>query len=1016
MAGQMRSDDLVLVNRDGINYQTEAKNIRRKPISDHEPLPYTEEDCHIFIANGKTVNIPTPDGAAVFISVNKVEVTSSPINPTAGDIIHAIFDWDNTNERKQDWFSDILQFGLNSVTGARNQLKNGKHAFYYMEANPEKIKNLNVSNVKSMLKIFSFATVFDQDIARWDVSGVTDARSMFHGADSFNKNIRRWDVSSVEDMSAMFRNALSFDQPIGDWNVSNVTNMNQTFLGTPSFNQPIGDWDVSNVINMNDMFQSSSFNQDISKWNTSNVEKMFQMFSWNVSFNQDLSQWCVSQFDVMPLDFDKNATGWTLPKPVWGSCPRGENMDDILPGGYTIKDCHIFVANGKTVKIPTPNGAAIFVSVNHVEVTSSPINPAAGDIIHAIFDWNNKNSKKQDWFSDILQFGLNSVTGARNQLKDGKYAFYYMEANPEIIKDLDVSNVQSMLRCLSFTTSFNQDIGNWDVSNVPDTRSMFYGAEAFNQDIGGWDVSSVTDMNSMFRDMSSPFNQPLGAWNVSNVGNMNNMFNGTASFNQDLSQWCVTKIGIKPDGFDKDCTGWNNNNEKPCWGHCPRGENGVVDPCPTPDPNARPWDDYDIIYHVIVTDPADINVDGSDSIYNKDTLEKVASINAPGEWIIGTESVTRVGGVRFSGSSGTWEFGELTDVSKSTNMMNMFENCTNFNGDVSGFDTGNVTDMTAMFAECSAFNQDISGWDTHSLQVAMYTFRNASNFNQDLSGWCVPLMSGPYSHVAFMDGAGPLAKEPVWGTCPDPGTPVDFVPLPDGVTLNLPKDMVVNKHSRGAGIIPHDPWITIDIRTSINTDDYLFCMCWPHFSGQGGDGISGPNSDREMARLGYTIDYRGNKAYTGCLYSYRAEYDGINTKWHPFEVFSKPFGFSWDIGNHLSFVPTIKKLDVAKCQPYIIAYPKTHLNITTHREVIELNGEEPSVGATANVPEGSYFIYDYYDAQQHWIVKDGLWQFGKSFKDARFNEWTDEKHAEMLDLAPMMVDITDWNFARVEKQ
>ena len=443
---------------------------------------------------------------------------------------------------------------------------------------------------------------------------------------------------------------------------------------------------------------------------------------------------------------------------------RRKPISDHEPLPYTEEDCHIFIANGKTVNIPTPNGAAVFISVNKVEVTSSPITPASGDIIHAIFDWNNTNKRKQDWFSDILQFGLNSVTGARNQLKDGKYAFYYMEANPEKIKKLNVSNVKSMLRCLSFTTSFNQDIGKWDVSNVPDTRSMFYGAQAFNQDIGGWDVSSVTDMNSMFRDMSSPFNHPLGAWNVSNVGNMTNMFNGLASFNQDLSQWCVTKLGSKPDGFDKDCIGWNNKNEKPCWGHCPRGENGVVDPCP--DSNAKPWEDYDIIYHVIIADPAYITVHDADAIYNKDTLEKVESINAAGEWIIGAESVTRIGGIRFGGSSGTWHFGELTDVSKSTTMTGLFEDCTNFNSDISGFDTGNVTDMTSMFRNCTAFNQDISGWDTHSLEIAISTFQNASNFNQDLSGWCVPLMSSPYSHAYFMDGTGSFAKEPVWGTCP----------------------------------------------------------------------------------------------------------------------------------------------------------------------------------------------------------------------------------------------------------
>ena len=700
-----------------------------------------------------------------------------------------------------------------------------------------------------------------------------------------------------------------------------------------------------------------------------------------------------------------------------------EMLERFLPSPYTEEDCHIFIANGKTVNIPTPNGAAVFISVNKVEVTSSPITPASGDIIHAIFDWNNTNKREQDWFSDILQFGLNSVTGARNQLKDGKYGFYYMEANPEIIKDLDVSNVQSMLRCLSFTTSFNQDIGNWDVSNVPDTRSMFYGAKAFNQDIGGWNVSSVTDMNSMFRDMSSPFNHSLGAWNVSNVGNMTNMFNGLASFNQDLSQWCVTKLGSKPDGFDKGCVGWNNNNEKPCWGHCPRGENGVVDPCP--DPNARPWDDYDIIYHVIVTDPANIIVDGADSIYNKDTLEKVAGINGPGEWIIGTESETRIGGIQFHGSSGTWEFGELTDVSKATNMMSLFENCPNFNGDISNWDVGNVTDMTAMFTNCSAFNQDISGWDTQSLQVAMTTFNNASNFNQDLSGWCVPLMSSPYSHIGFMDGAGSSAKEPCWGHCPrgengvvDP-CPNPLVPLPDGVTLNLPKDMVVNKQGSGYGIIPHDPWITIDIRTSINTDDYLFCMCWPHFSGDGGDGIPLPSTNRDGCNLGYTIsDPESNLSYqyyTGNLDLYRADYQNAKTRWVSFESFSRPFGFSWDIGGHLSFVPEMKKLDVAKCQPYIIAYPKTHLTVTSWAQSTELNGGVPIYsGQPANVPEDSYFNFVYDVEERNYIAKDGIWQTAKSFIDARSNEWTDEKHAEMLDSAPMMVDITDWNFARVK--
>jgi surface protein len=70
------------------------------------------------------------------------------------------------------------------------------------------------------------------------------------------------------------------------------------------------------------MFEkATTFNQDISGWDTGNVNNMNLMFYIATAFNQDLSGWCVTNIQNEPTDFDSGATAWTLPRPVWGTCP-----------------------------------------------------------------------------------------------------------------------------------------------------------------------------------------------------------------------------------------------------------------------------------------------------------------------------------------------------------------------------------------------------------------------------------------------------------------------------------------------------------------------------------------------------------------------------------------------------------------------------------------------------------------------------------------------------------------------
>jgi surface protein len=134
-------------------------------------------------------------------------------------------------------------------------------------------------------------------------------------------NIGHWDLSSTTVINQMFYGCSNFNVDISSWNVSNVTTMQGMFFNTP-FNQNIGGWDVSSVTTMASMFLfASAFNQNISGWDVSNVTNMNTMFGEARAFNQDLSGWCVTNIPSQPAGFLDGAIAWSLPKPVWGTCP-----------------------------------------------------------------------------------------------------------------------------------------------------------------------------------------------------------------------------------------------------------------------------------------------------------------------------------------------------------------------------------------------------------------------------------------------------------------------------------------------------------------------------------------------------------------------------------------------------------------------------------------------------------------------------------------------------------------------
>ena len=75
------------------------------------------------------------------------------------------------------------------------------------------------------------------------------------------------------------------------------------------------------------------------------------------------------------------------------------------------------------------------------------------------------------------------------------------------------------------------------------------------------------------------------------------------------------------------------------------------------------------------------------------------------------------------------------DMNAVTNMSFMFNGATSFNGDISGWNTGQVDNMESMFHQATGFNQDIGNWNTAQVTNMFGMFGVATSFNLNIGRW-----------------------------------------------------------------------------------------------------------------------------------------------------------------------------------------------------------------------------------------------------------------------------------------
>mgnify|MGYP002577005716 CR=1 FL=1 len=312
--------------------------------------------------------------------------------------------------------------------------------------------------VSSSYLFSSLTNLLNIDLSAFNTSNVTNMNAMFYNCSSLTSlNVSNFNTSKVTNMSSMFNSCSALTSlDVSKFNTSQVTNMSGMFYSCSSLTSlDVSGFDTSKVTNMSSMFYNCKTltSLDLSNFDTSKVTNMSSMFNTCTA----LTSLDVSGFNTSIVT----------------------NMSNMFGGCTALTSLDVSAFNTSIVT----NLSSMFSSCS--KLTSL----------------------------DVSGFNTSKVT-------DMSYMFF---------------------GCSKLTSL---DVSNFNTSNVTDMRYMFYNCSSLtNLDVSGFNTSNVTDMGYMFVKCSALTGIDLSNFNTSNVTNMNRMFLYCSALTSlDLSSFNMAKV------------------------------------------------------------------------------------------------------------------------------------------------------------------------------------------------------------------------------------------------------------------------------------------------------------------------------------------------------------------------------------------------------------------------------------------------------------------------------------------